>query len=826
MLSAVRLSILMKLYPSAAASKLGFDHVRSRLHSHVMGPLGHERIDAMRPADSLGWLRDELAAVDELQDAFRFDDPVPLHDLLDIRSVLKRAQPEDARVDPEDLVAVRKVLQTCRQVRSYVARRNEAYPTLHQRTRRLTPLPDIEERIGEIVDEDGRVQDDASPELRRIRRLIIQRQADLREALNRELRNAVGQGYATEDQPTIRNGRMVIPVRAEAKRKVEGFVQDSSASGQTVYIEPAACLHLNNEVRELKSDERREIDRILRAMTQHLRGQLDPLRQNVRILAMLDLLQAKAKLANELDAVVPTLDTEGVVELRNGRHPALLLHRLQQDGDGEPVVPLTLTLGDAYQTLLITGPNAGGKTVAMKTMGVLALMLAYGLPIPADDTSRMPVFDQVFVDIGDEQSIEEDLSTFSSHISNLRYVLKHATDRSLVLIDEAGTGTDPDEGGALAQAMLERLNERHTRTIATTHHGTLKVFAHQTEGVENGSMEFDHETLRPTYRFQPAVPGSSYAFEIAERMGLASELISRARTLVGEQKAALEDLITTLEQRTQNLAARLKEADKTLKEAQHEKRKYQERLQKSEKERAEIRQQALEEAERIVNEANARIERTIREIKEAEAEREATKQARERLETFKETVGDSLDAVEDEAETQREPVAPDERKSVEAEAPAPAARATGPLAVGDRVRLDEGAMTGEVQALENGEAVITAGAMRMRVDRKRLTKVGGPTKQQVTVNRTSSGSEPAIAQASRSVDLRGYRVEEALTAVRRHLDTAMAANLAQVEILHGKGTGALREAIHEHLSQEPAVASFREAPLQHGGSGVTLVDLA
>ncbi|NBB87318.1 MAG: endonuclease MutS2, partial [Bacteroidetes bacterium] len=697
---------------------------------------------------------------------------------------------------------------------------------LHQRTRRLTPLPDIEERIREIVDEDGRVQDDASPELRRIRRLIIQRQADLREALNRELRSAVGQGYATEDQPTIRNGRMVIPVRAEAKRKVEGFVQDSSASGQTVYIEPAACLHLNNEVRELKSDERREIDRILRAMTKRLRGELDALRQNVRILSMLDLLQAKAKLANELDAVVPTLDTEGVVELRNGRHPALLLHRLQQDGEGEPVVPLTLTLGEDYQTLLITGPNAGGKTVAMKTVGVLALMLAYGLPIPADDTSRMPVFDQVFVDIGDEQSIEEDLSTFSSHISNLRYVLKHATDRSLVLIDEAGTGTDPDEGGALAQAMLERLNERHTRTIATTHHGTLKVFAHQTEGVENGSMEFDHKTLRPTYRFQPAVPGSSYAFEIAERMGLAPDLISRARTLVGEQKAALEDLITTLERRTQALAARLKDADETLKKAQHEKQKYQERLQKSEKERTEIRQQALEEAERIVNEANARIERTIREIKEAEAEREATKQARERLESFKETVGDSLEAVEDEGATEHEPPAPNAQNGAEAEPKAPATQATGPLAVGDRVRLDEGAMTGEVQALENGEAVITAGAMRMRVDRKRLTKVGGPTEQRVTVNRTSSGSEPAIAQASRSVDLRGYRVEEALTAVRRHLDTAMAANLNQVEILHGKGTGALREAIHEHLSQEPAVASFREAPLQHGGSGVTLVDLA
>ena len=809
----------MELYPDDAASKLGFDRIRARLHSHVRGPLGHERVDAMRPADTSSWLEDELTAVSELQDAFRFDDPVPLYHVLDIRSILKWAQPEDARIDPEDLVDVRLVLETCRKLRSYIARRNKEYPTLHTRTRRITPLPDLEERISEIVDDDGRVLDSASSELRRIRRLIIQRQADLREALNRELRSAVGQGYATEEQPTIRNGRMVIPVRAEAKRKVEGFVQDSSASGQTVYIEPAACLNLNNEVRELKSDERREIERILREFTRWMRRHLDDLHQNVRILAMMDLLQAKALLSNELDAVVPSINTEGIFELRNARNPALLLHRFQQDLDETGVVPLTLTLGEDYRTLIITGPNAGGKTVAMKTVGLLTLMLSYGLPIPADDTSRISLMDHLFVDIGDEQSIEEDLSTFSSHISNLRYVLRHATNRTLVLIDEAGTGTDPQEGGALAQALLEQLNERRTRTIATTHHGTLKVYAHQAEGVENGSMEFNHENLSPTYRFQPAVPGSSYAFEIAERIGLPGNLISRARTLMGEQKAALEDLITNLEQRTQELTARLNKANKTLKQAEQDKKKYQERLEKIEKERSEIRQKALEEAERIVGEANARVERTIREIKEAEAEREATRKARQRLEAYKDEVGESVDEVEEELESlsqQEEPESPEHA--------APSTDAGGPISVGDRVRLDGGSMTGEVQTLENGEAVITAGTMRMRVDKKRLTKVGGPTEQKVTVKRTGSASDVAISEARQSIDLRGYRVEEALRAVQKHLDQAMAANLNRVEILHGKGTGALREAIHSFLSKEPAVTRFADAPIEQGGSGVTIVE--
>jgi DNA mismatch repair protein MutS2 len=821
----------MTITPSSAASKLGFDVIRDRLRDYTRSTLGEERIARMQPARTLGWLRTELERVAELQQAFTFDDPVPLHHLLDLRDVLRRAAPEEAYVSTDDLTAVRLALVTLRRLRGYFQQRSAKYPRLAQSTETITPLPDLEEHIDRIVDEQGGgLRDDASPELRRLRRRIVQRQEDLRRTLQSELRKAIKAGHATEEQPTIRNGRMVIPVRAEAKRKVEGFVQDTSGSGQTVYIEPAVCLDLNNEVRELQSDERREVERILRVATGRLRQRMDALRDNVRVLSQFDLLQAKARLAEDLGAVVPTLNDTGEIDLHDARNPVLMLHVKRQRERGEEardVVPLDLALGGDYHTLVITGPNAGGKTVAMKTVGLLTLMLAYGLPIPCDDASRMSLFDHLFVDIGDEQSIEEDLSTFSSHVSNLKEMLRRAGPNSMVLIDEAGTGTDPEQGGALAQAVLERLTAAQARTIVTTHLGALKAFAHETSGVENGSMAFDQATLSPTYRFQAGVPGSSYAFEIAQRIGLDAAVLERARTLIGAQGAALEDLVTTFEQRTQDLEARLAETEETLRQAEHEKQQYDARMGKLRKERDKIRQQALEEAERIVQEANARVERTIREIKEAEAEREATKRAREQLEAFKGEVEEERSETEVRQKERRRAREAREVRQHRATpggdgAPAPG----GPLEVGDQVVLDDGSTAAEVLELDDGEAVITAGPLRMRVDVDRLTKVGGPKEQQVTVRQTGSGgSDLASLRARTEIDLRGDRVDEALPKVERLLDEALAAGLDRVEILHGKGTGALRQAIHEYLSASPDVVDFDDAAWNQGGAGVTVVRL-
>jgi len=823
----------MQTYPDGLEEKLGFDVIRDRLEGLVASPIGRERLDGMRPAGTLDWLRAELTRVEELQAAFQYDDAVPLSNLYDLRDVLRRAAPEEAFVDPEDLKAVRLTLISLRRLKQYFETREADYPSLAAAARRITPLPDLEDHVASILEEDATIRDDASPELRRLRSQIRTKENQLRDTLDEALRSAIKQGYATEEQATIRGGRMVIPVRAEAKRKVEGFVHDTSASGQTVYIEPADCLELNNEVRELKSAEQREIERILREATAHLRRETDAMEGNLQALGQFDLLQAKARLANRLDAVVPKLNDDGRIDLHEGRNPVLELHfrslgdeaetegRSTGEADIPPreVVPLDLAIGEDFRTLVITGPNAGGKTVAMKSVGLFALMLAYGVPIPVAPHSSFPLFDQIMADIGDEQSIEEDLSTFSSHVSNLRRMLEEAGDNTLVLIDEAGTGTDPDEGGALAQAVLERLTDAGARTIATTHHGTLKVYAHETEGVENGSMEFDQQTLRPTYRYQEGVPGSSYAFEIAQRMGLEEGLLDRARTLAGEQKTAMENLISTFEKRTQELEDELYEARKAREEAEQERQRHEEKRRKLEKEREQFRQQALEEAERIVEDANARIEQTIKEIKEAQAEKEATREAREQLEDYK----DDLEASREEAEAAAEP-ATDEEEPDETNG-RPDREPDAPIHEGDRVVVDDGSTAMEVQEIEDGEAVVIMGSMHMRVELDRLTKVGGPTREEPEPQ-TSGDSTLAALQASPSIDVRGQRVDEARHNVQHFLDDALAAGLDTVDILHGKGTGALREALHDLLAERSDIADYRKAPIEEGGAGVTKVDLA
>jgi len=820
----------METYPASLEEKLGFDVVRARLEGLVQSPLGQEQLDDMVPARTMDWLRAELDRVEELQGAFQYGDSVPLSPMYDLRDALRRAAPEDAYVDPEDLQAIRRTHVTLRRLKKHFGTRKEDYPQLARAVERITPLPDLEEHVASILDEDGSIRDDASPELQRLRRQIRKREEELRKTLDKALRRAVREGHATGEQATIRGGRMVIPVRASAKGKVEGFVHDRSASGQTVYIEPAACLELNNEVRELKSAEQAEIERILREATDHVRAESNAIEVNLKVLAQFDLLRAKARFANRLEAVVPKLNDEGRIELYEGRNPVLQLHFETLDEDTETegrapgeegaippreVVPLDLDLGDDFRTLVITGPNAGGKTVAMKTVGLFSLMLAYGLPLPAAPHSSFPLFDRIVADIGDEQSIEDDLSTFSSHVSNLRHMLEAAGDNTLVLIDEAGTGTDPDEGAALAQAVLERLTDAGARTIATTHHGTLKTYAHETEGVENGSMEFDQETLRPTYRYQEGVPGSSYAFEIARRMGLADNLLERARELAGTQKTAMENLISTFEQRTQQLEDELYEARTAREKAETQQQRYEEKVQKLEKEREEFRRQALEEAERIVEEANARIENTIREIKEAQADPDShrEKEARQRLKEYKE----DLHERREEAASDAEEAAPAAGNGEPQTAPAE------PIEEGDRVVVDDGSTAVEVQEIEDGEAHVVVGSMHMRVSLDRLTRVGGSSPE--PAQQTGGGTEMAALEASPSIDVRGERVDEARRRVQHFLDDAVAAGLDTVEILHGKGTGALRAALHEMIADRPDIADYRKAPIEEGGAGVTKVDL-
>ncbi|WP_412068286.1 endonuclease MutS2 [Rubrivirga sp. IMCC43871] len=815
------------LHPPDADARLGFDTVRDRLVGLARTPYGRDRLRTLAPSADAALVRGRLARGAEMAELVRAGEAPPMREIDRLETILKRVQPKESSVDGDALLAVARVLETGRQLHDHLHRRRESAPGLWEIAARIVVLKELEQRIGRTIGDDGRVRDDASPELLRLSRELASRQGRLRSTVLAALRDAASKGYATEDQPTIRGGRAVIPVRAEAKRKVEGFVHDVSSTGQTVYIEPASVLDLNNEIRELELERGREIQRVLQLVSGHVRHHRREIERTLVAIGHLDALAAVGRLAADLDALAPEVGEGGPLVLVNARHPVLQLRvseaaRLPESERGgipSHVVPLNLTLGDDAWTLVITGPNAGGKSVAMKTVGLLSMMASHGLPVPADPGTRIPLVTGLFVDLGDQQSIQDDLSTFTSHLTNVQRMLEVADDRSLCLIDEAGTGTDPAEGGALAEAVLQRLTKRRAMTVVTTHIGALKAFAHDTEGVANGSMEFDRAELAPTYRFRAGIPGSSYAFEIADRVGLDRPVVRDARALVGEGKSTLEDLIAEFEARTTEAARRESEAEAKLAEATRIQADYEQRLDRLRADAENRRAQALAEADRILADANAAVENTVREIKEAKAEREATVEAREKLDEARAVV--------------RKRKAKVERKvSGRARRQQGDTADAGPIAVGDHVRLDADGPVGEVLALESGEALLALGALQSRVDAKRLTKVGGPTNAGKTFARTpgkarrGESRSVAVSTASVRIDLRGQRVEDALGMVERFVDDALVGGIPSVEILHGKGTGALRAAIHRQLGQRDDLAGFAAAPYDRGGDGVTIVDLA
>ena len=803
----------MLLFPESAAAQLGFDAVRQRLAHHALGAEAHERLARLGPFRSLDDAQTGLARVAELADALRFDDPVPFGPVLDLREPMRRIAPEDAVAPADDLVALRRVLASVRKLRAYFDGRTAKYPNLADVAAPLTPAPELERALDRVFGEDGQMRDDASPELARIRRQIVRVAQHLRDAVLDEMRRAVQNGYAADEQPTIRGGRFVLPIRAEAKRKIPGFVHDTSATGQTVYLEPASVLDLGNDVRELELAEHREVERILKDTTAAARAHLPTLRPSLRTLVALDLLQAKARLALDLDAQPFEMGGDGVIHLVKARHAALVLRFAAEQLPGTPpreVVPLSIALDDDARTLVITGPNAGGKSVAMKTVGLCALMAACGLLLPAAPGTRVDFFDRLYADIGDAQSLDDDLSTFSSHVARLRQVLKGAGPGTLVLLDEAGTGTDPAEGGALAQAVLERLTDAGARTIATTHIGALKAFAHDHPHVRNGAMRFDTDTLTPTYRFDPDVPGASYALEVAARGGLDARLLDRARDLAGTQSAALSDLILDFQTKAQTLDERLAEAAQQHKVAEAARHDFEQRRDQMRRQRDSLRAEALAEADRIVKEANAAVERTIREIKEAQAAPEATKAAREALADARQTI-EHRKGKTDRRVKRSAPRAPS----------TPAALV--PLSVGDQVMLDGGATPMEVLEIRGTKATVASGIVKMTVETSRLRRVGGRAVQAFEVRQTGGGLGALTAQTNLNVI--GKRLDEALAALPRFLDAAAASGVESVEIVHGKGTGALRKGIRDWLTEQPYVVGFGDGPVDGGGAGITVVAL-
>jgi DNA mismatch repair protein MutS2 len=716
----------------------------------------------------------------------------------DIRPQVAAAMRE-ATLAPENLLDVLATVRASAYLGRLMRRQDEGLPLLGALARDLPERPQLESRIGESIGEDSTVLDSASPALRRIRselRTAQQRLQDRLGTLVNEFRGALQEGLITQ-----RGGRYVLPVRAEARSQVRGIVHDQSSSGATLFVEPLVIVEMNNRIRELEAEERHEVERILRELSELVAADAPYLTLAVELLAEIDLHLAKARYASLTRAGVPKITENGTLRLRQARHPLLT----------GKVVPLDFWLNRETWMVVITGPNTGGKTVALKTVGLLCLMAQAGMHIPAEDSSELPVYENIFADIGDEQSIEQSLSTFSSHLSRIVEILRDATPRSLVLLDELGAGTDPTEGSALARAILTHLLEAHIATVATTHYSELKVFAHDRPGVTNASVEFDVETLSPTYHLSIGLPGRSNALAIAARLGLGEDIIQRAREYVGTAGVEMENLLEGLQSERAAAADERFQLSMERAEAEHQRREAQRQREEAEAERTRILNDARAQARREVEAVQAELARLRKQARNPNLSEDRLASLRERARRLEGRTSPAQAPA-------RSPVAAPEDE-----------REEGVLAVGDTVYVRSMGQRGELLSAPDakGEAEVQVGSLKLRVNASDLDRL---SKRQARSNE----APPRIATPTRSpeeapelqLDLRGWRVEDALEEVETYLDNAALAGLSFVRLLHGKGTGALRQAIRQQLARSPLVKSFASAAPNDGGDGVTIVTLA
>ncbi|MBI5646605.1 MAG: endonuclease MutS2 [Ignavibacteriae bacterium] len=783
-----------------AAAKLELDLILQKIAAGARTVYGREAVAALEPSPIPAEVYDELERVREYRALLDADDPPPLAEIEDCRAALHRAGIPGSSIPSQDLRQILQALTAFRELNIFQTRRAERAPMLAALAAQLVVDKVLEFHIDRVVDEEGGVKDTASKELRQLRRDIIDKTGQLRRRMEVILKRVSEDELVQEELVTLRDGRMVLPVKLEHKRQVQGFIHSTSATGQTVYIEPTETLDLNNEIRDLQFAEQREVAKILTELTDRLRPQSSPMLDALVIFGQLDAINARARYAIAVQASFPSVSPGGPLVVSRGRHPILMLHKKH-----DAVVPLDLELGHEATTLLITGPNAGGKSVAMKAVGLFALMVQCGIPVPCDETSAFPVYSGVYVDIGDEQSVENDLSTFSSHVRRLAAITAAADARSLVLIDEIGTGTDPAEGSALGAAILEALTARGAHVIATTHHGMLKAFAHEHPRMVNGAMEFDMQSLEPTYRFHAGLPGSSYAFEITRRHGMEPRIIERARELLGTRGDALEHLLGAVEKKSQELHEHLRAARSAEQKYEALLTEYQDKVASLKAEARRVKQAALEEAETLLEDANAAIESAVRDIRESQAEKETVRQARERVATFRERVA-------------AEKPAPDPQQKQEKSA---APQRAGVIQMGDTVAMrDNPSSRGTVlDRPKDGYATVAFGMMKMRVELRSL----------VAVEEKKGGERVATAMPEsrprNEIDLRGQYGDDAVRALDTYLYEAYSAGFKRVDIIHGKGTGALRKRVHDYLKDLPFVADYRLGEWNEGSTGVTVVFL-
>jgi len=796
----------MRIFPNSIESKIGFDKIRELLSSKCLSSLGVAHIQKMRPSDDLNYLRRLLLQTEELRKLYASGNRLPESNFLDPSEPLAKIKIEGAYLEEEEAYDLKRSLSTIVQLCAVVAKNAADCPHLAELSGMVSLPPDMLKWFDEIFDDTGRLKANASKELMNIRSTMITEQSTLRKVMERISKEAQKLGWSPEDGSlTVRGGRVVIPVLAEHKRKLKGFIHDESATGQTVYMEPAEALEINNRIRELELEERREIIRILKNFSAKLRPYVPALEKAYTFMGAIDFIRAKAVFAEEIKAVLPQLQETPVIRWNRAVHPLLyLLHTKAK----KPIVPLDIQIDQEKRILIISGPNAGGKSVCLKTVALLQYMLQCGLLVPVRDDSTMGIFNRIFIDMGDEQSLENDLSTYSSHLTSMRFFIENSGGKTLFLIDEFGAGTEPQFGGAIAESILEQLHHKRSFGLVTTHYGNLKNMAGKYEAIINGAMRYDVNELKPLYQLETGRPGSSFALEMASNIGLPQPVIDRAKKLVGHSHVKFETLINELEAAKNDFQSRFESVSKKNIELEKILKDYHELKNTLESEKKKILKEAKLEAKKIVVDANKVVENTIREIKENRAEKDKTREVRQKLEDVKTYLEEE-----------------------EAEEPKPVWKVVqGDIKAGDKVKLPGQETPGEVISIRGKKAEVMMGEIKSHIELSKLEKVRSASTGKLREKTEKVGGifkgvdlNQKRAQFSANLDLRGKRAEEAIQLVDEFIDDAILLSSYDVRIVHGKGDGILREVIRRYLSSNKAIEKMVDEHVERGGSGVTVV---
>lgn len=847
------------IYPNTFENKIGFNEIRTLLRERCLSSLGKEEIDKIAFMDDMKAINTQLARVREFRKLQEEAEDFPISYFFDVRQSVARLRLEGTHLEEDELFDLRRSMGTICDIVAYLNRCDEdeasisqdgwkhepvyPYPALHELADGVMTYPQILQRIDQILDKFGKIRDTASPELNNIRRELAKTEGSISRTLYSILRSAQSEGLIEKDvTPAMRDGRLVIPIVPTMKRKIKGIVHDESASGKTLFVEPTEVVEANNRVRELEAEERREIIRILNEIAKTIRPHVPQILASYKLLAQIDMIRAKAELAKLIGGIEPEVGKYPLIDWIEATHPLL---RLSLEKQGKKVVPLEIMLTRNKRMLIISGPNAGGKSVCLKTVGLLQYMLQCGLSIPMSERSKAGIFQNILIDIGDEQSIEDDLSTYSSHLTNMKNMMKSANDRTLILIDEFGTGTEPQIGGAIAEAVLKQFCIKKAYGVITTHYQNLKHFADSHEGVVNGAMLYDRHQMQALFQLQIGQPGSSFAIEIARKIGLPEQVIHDASEIVGsdyiQSDKYLQDIVRDKrywESKRQTIHQREKQMEQTIS-------KYESELTDLEKNRKEVLAKAKERAEELFKESNKKIENVIREIREKQAEKEETKKLRDSLKDFKEGIADIDKQTEDDkiarkmAQILRRKDNKSKRKKEKEEKATDATSLQNSTITqtqnskfkeGDTVRIKGTTTVGTIESIQDKNVVVIFGGLRSTTAIKKIEHATPPKKEEprpyMTVGKqTRETIDSKKLNFKQDLDVRGMRGEEALNAVMYFIDDATLVGMSRVRILHGTGTGILRQLIRQYLATVPAVTSYKDEHVQFGGAGITVVDL-